>query len=399
MMANNEQSFKEFNSTFSKSMTQLCTSHLLANIKIPRFDAHRNVFEFIAEFESVTASLGDEQSLPLLSKAFPVGCYRPWYETKLKPIIDGGSTWAATKKIIIERFSATADQDRHLRRALEMKFDPDGHQKLLDFIEELAYSYSKSNRDGDSSNAMLVRFIKAAIPDSLHPILNNYAAFKDAKDEDMLKEAAKQYDLIKLAVPSRTTADGIKKELTDIVKDLMKDVRKEVEETRQCFKAALMVESKPLKDQQASIRPDDPYARPRSPYRGRSPDPREQYRPGTPTRNGHYRRQPSPARVDYYRRDYEPRRQDYYISDSKDHNGNYSRRSPSPRRSGQYNYSRYPSARSGETLVKLQNDSHGEDLSIAFDSKLYFDRFKKPPSACSHCGQMHWDRHCPRHLN
>lgn len=396
-MADNEQSFKEFNLTFSKSMSQLCTSHLLANIKIPRFDAYRNVFEFIAEFETVTASLGDEQSLPLLSKAFPIGCYRPWYETKLKPIIEGGSTWPAAKKIIIERFSATADQDRHLRRALEMKFDPDGPQKLLDFIEELAFSYSKSNRDGDSSNAMLVRLIKAAIPDSLHPILNNYAAFKDAKDEDMLKEAAKQYDLIKLAVPSKTTADDIKKELTAIVKDMMKDVRKEVEETRQCFKAALMVKSEPLKDQH-TIRSDDRYYRPRSPYRGRSPDRQDYYRPGTPPRNDQYRRQPSPARVDYYRRD-EPRRQDYYNSDSKDHNNNHVRRSPSPRRSGQYNYSRYPSTRAGEISVKPQSDSHQEDLSIAFDSKLYFDRFKKPPSACSHCGQMHWDRHCPRHLN
>lgn len=400
-MAGNDESFTAFNATFSKSISQLCSSQLLANVKIPRFDAYKNVFEFLAEFETATTSLDDEQALPLLSKAFPIGCYRPWYETKLAPVIKAGSTWVTVKKIIIERFSAIADQDRHLRKALNLKYDPDGSQKLMDFIEELGYSYTKANRGEGSSDEILVRFIKAAIPDSLHPILNNYASFKDAKNEEMLKDAAKQYDLIKVTSLSKSSTDDIKKELTAVVKDLVKDLRKEIEATRQNASAGLPTKPEVAKERSVSIRSEDRYQRPRSPFRERSPYRDDRYRPGTPPRDdrSRYRRPPSPARPEARYRDYSPRRQEGYQSNGRERNDGYARRSPSPYRSDQNNYSRYPSARSPDRHAKHSDGRRSPEMSIAFDSKLYFERFKKPPSACSHCGQMHWDRHCPRHLN
>lgn len=343
----------------SRSVDQLCNQMSLVNVKIPRYNSCSDVFEFIAEFETATIGLGDEQRHVLLNKAFPPGCHRPWYETELKPLIEKKSPWQNLKNQIINRFSATEDRDRHIARIRELKFDPDGRQNLLDFVEELLYSYKKAF-PSETSPDSCIRYVKAAMPQSVRSTLSVNPDFREATTEEKLKKSVQQYDVSRSTTTIAKPNDRlVSQELASLLKELMASVNKQGEATRSAIVAALQTNSNYHQERYNS----DRYERNKSPPRNNYPTRR------TPSPVYQRRRSPSP---NYYRqRNISPSKvYELKAESSKDYN--------QPIKDG-----------------KFQVGEHEE----AFSSKAYYARFGKPPTPCGNCNYWHWSRHCHNHLN
>ena len=110
----------------TRSIDQLFGQLSISNITVPRVDAYKDIFEFLNEFETVSATLSDEQQLRILVKAFPPGRLRAWFERELKPLIVTGSPWSTVKTKIISYYSDKEDRDRHFSRLQGLKFKPEG---------------------------------------------------------------------------------------------------------------------------------------------------------------------------------------------------------------------------------------------------------------------------------
>ena len=355
----------------SKSVDQLFNHLSIANINVPRFDATKDVFDFLAEFEATTSIINDDQRPKLLLKAFPFDRTKAWFECELKPAIIAGKSWDSIKKKIIQRFSDTEDRDRHFVKLREAKFNPDSGQRLLDYIEDLIYSYKKAHSSGYSEEACL-KFIKATIPQRLIPTLNLISDFRKATKLEDLISGVKQFD------SSYRNADmfssGQKLDNSEMHK-LLKELLKRSEAT-QSVVASLQVKF------------DEHKSSDRSKFTGNGSNEDSRYsrsreRPQSPSRwndqcaSGSYNR--SPDR--FWRRGSSPNRY-------RDRNGSPSRYGT--RSSLQYNRDRSPTPEYQHTARSNENK--------AFDDRVYYNKFGKPPHPCEDCGGLHWKRHCPIHL-
>lgn len=338
----------------TRSVDQLCNQMSLANIKIPRYDACSDVFDFITEFDTVTTALSDDQKVMLLNKSFPPGCYRSWFESELKPMIDKKRSWREVKNKIINRFSSTEDRDRHFTRLRELKFDLDGRQCLLDFVEDIIFSYKKAFPVDDGSDSC-IRYVKAALPQSLRSILSADPDFRNATNEDMLKKSAKQYDLTRSDRASSKVNDRLAtQELASLLKEMMIGIRKDNELTRNSVVAALQ-QTREYRSDSKNVRYE----------RGQSPS-HSNYRPRAMSPSYAGRRTPSPRR---------------YSTDNQDRR-----------------YVQTSDTSAGKDY-QLKESQNLEENVEAFDSKIYYARFGKPSSPCSRCNCWHWSRHCLDHLN
>lgn len=338
----------------SRSVDQLCNQMSINNIVVPRFNPYTDVFDFLSEFEVATTALSEGQKLTLLAKSFPQGHHREWYETELAPLVKGGAPWASVKKKVIERFSDTEDRDRHFLKLRELKYNPDSGHRLLDFVENIAYSYKKAYPTSLDEEAC-IRYIKAAIPASLRSTLAMISGYSEATNLGMLKKAIKQYD------SSRSNGSGPRMEgqtgnaeLVSLLKEMISSIKREGEVTRTAMAAAIKTTNEGL-------------------YRS------SQYGENRSARNS-----------------YSPRRQDYRGSPRSQSPSNRDARGFSPRRQNYTNQAaKEPESKgTGEQSTK-QIKSAGE----AFNSEAYFAKFGKPPNPCNECGFWHWNRHCINHLN
>ena len=128
----------------SRSVSQWYSQMSFAHVNIPKFDACSNVYDFLTEYEDATVTLTDEQKATVLNRAFPPGCHRSWYDNELKPLVKASKPWSEIKAAIVSRFSVQEERDRHLARLRELKFDPESHKMLLDFVDDMIYSYKKA---------------------------------------------------------------------------------------------------------------------------------------------------------------------------------------------------------------------------------------------------------------
>lgn len=307
-----------------------------------------------------TSVLTEEQKLLLLAKAFPSGRHHAWFEIELSPLIKDHATWADVRAKIIERFSDTEDRDRHFHRLRELKFKPEVGHRLLDFVEDMLYSYRKAFPN-ESSQESRVRYVKAAIPQSLKSSLNMNPEFRDAKDEETLKRTARHFDMSNggLGNPKPDNRPGTP-ELASILKDLVNGIRKEGEATR----AAIVAAFKPYNEERNRYQrqSDSQPTRPNSPRRS---DHRETYGPPR-GRSPDFRRPRSPSPNTYGRRDLPPARKPDCVPSTSN-------------------------MREDRQNGRITNEE-------AFSSGAYYQRFGKPPSPCSLCQQWHWSRHCLDHL-
>lgn len=339
----------------SRSVNQLCTHISLSNINVPRYSSSTDVFDFLAEFENITSTHSDEQRLVLLTKAFPPGKHRPWFESELLPLIKSQASWKDVKDKVIKRFSDTEDRDRHFIRLRELKYNPSSDQRLLDFVEELLYSYKKAF-PGELNPESRIRYIKAAIPSQLKPSLSMISEYQNAKTEEELKRGVKQYDVTRGGASDQRADNRIGiSELATVLKDMMSGIRSEGEATRKTIIAALNTEKPIYQPREHQYQRDT-----RSPRRQGYSSPNRNQRAYSPMNRDN---QPTSPRKYYNNHDNKPVMKPIDHEKEKDRPG-----SPRP----------------------------GEE---AFSSHVYFSRFGKPPTPCGECGYWHWNRHCIKNLN
>lgn len=336
----------------SKSVGDLCKQMSMANIKIPRLEPSTDVFDFLAEFEMATTTLSEDQKLALLAKAFPPGRYRAWYENDLLPRINATASWKIVRRHIIDRFSDTEDRDRHFMRLRELKFDQEDDKKLLDFVEDILFSYRKAFPDSTNAETM-IKFVKATIPASLKTTLNLIPDYSNAVTIEAFKKAVKQYDMsrggsAKLKAAKRSEA----LDMAPLMRAIASTILKEGEN------GAIVAA---LKSVEGTRRPSFSKEN-----RGYSPRRTEH------SNHGYSNRKPSP---------------------------NYRDARPSSPRAQQQqdSYNQYQKANVCNPAQPNADESDVQNC-MAFNSEEYFARFKKPPYPCP-CGGWHWERHCIKHLN
>lgn len=318
----------------TRSVDQLCNQMSLANMNIPKLASYDDIHEFLVEYELATTGLSNERQVQLLNRAFHQSRYRAWFETELKPLIKNNESWSTIKNKIVQRFSHKEERDRHFRRLREMKFKPD-EGKLLDYVEEMLYSYSKAYPN-DKDDESKLRYIKATLPSNVESQLLMDAEYRKCINADTLKAIARRYDERPESGSSslKNQANDMSKLLQELVISIKKQT-KDNEETRKAVVAAVQGHSS--------------YARSsRSPQRNPSSDHRSS-RDSTPSRNRYQTPSPRPVK-----------------RDSFDLN----------RRSSSNNEKQY-----------------------AFSSEMYWNQVGKPPRACRTCGFWHWDQHCQNNLD
>lgn len=371
----------------SRSMDSLRTQISITGLKIPRFDAFRNVFEFLAEYELITTGLEEKQKILLLAKAFPHGCHRAYYESNLAPLLDSLEPWSSVKGKIIKRFADSDGQNRHLLKLRELTYNPESSGSLLDYVEEMLYSYKKAY-SGDVAMNTAVPYVKASIPKELRLQLNMYTDYRNAKTEDELTEAVKRYDSIKHNVKKESANRDLTREVSDIIQGAIKEMRKEIAESQKGVVAA-------LKYQEQNYGQSD-----RRSYRSPQRDGRYMHnspaRPSSPRYNKYRSRSPQSHDYGYSGHQSSNRSQIGDDSEPKSYNG---RRSPSPRIHSSYNQSKNlgPSEPAGASN-DYPSTSKYNNADYIFDSERYLRQFGKPPRPCSFCSSWHWDKHCPFNL-
>lgn len=359
----------------SKSIDQLFSHLSISNIEVPRFDENRDVFEFIADFELATSMINDDQKSILLPKSFPKGRARVWFETELKPAIKRNSPWSSLKRLLIERFSDQEDKDRHFKKLKDAKYNVDSDQRLVDFTEDLVFSYQKAHGDKYDDEAC-IKFVKASIPPNIMSTLALIPEFKAAKTSKELIKASKLFDTNyrrSLAINNESKVNT--SELASLLKDLIKK-----SESTQAVVASLQEKYDEDKRQSRSSRTGrgspsiSPERRSWSPrrqvyWRDQHYRSKEMPRPSSPN----YTRNRSPER-------YEGRRM-----------------SPEPYRRDISRYDGYQST-SNEENKRSNRESAPIKPCQAFDDEVYYGRFSRPPNPCETCQGMHWNRHCPLNL-
>lgn len=368
----------------TRSVGSLCIS----NVNVPRFDLFSDVLDFIAEFERLTAGFSDEQCLILLSKAFPINCHRAWFETELAPLIKQPKPWAFVKEIVIRRFGDTDSKDRHFKKIRELRYDPESGKGLLDFVEEMLYSYSKAY-PGIEAQQSAVSYVKACLPMEVKFQLNFYGEFRAANNENTLKMIAKQYDQSRGYISKPGPSREMTREFTNALQEIVTSLKKEMSDTKQVCMAAIKQQNEQFSSS---------YSRPDRQNRGYQPkDEVQNNRPHSP-RNDNWvdRRTPPPGSL--YQYSYRGRSPQQNRVIPKGQPNSYPRyRSPSPRR-GNYNYLRNQADSQPEEDLDSADVIGERNIDKIFDCDKYIAKFSKPPTACD-CGCWHWRKHCPMNLN
>ena len=380
----------------TKSLSQLCNQVSFANIKVPRVDSFKDIFDFISEFESATSGLEDSQKVSIINRSFPAGCNRPWFETELEPLIKMGTNWSMIRKAIIRRFSTKEERDRHVFKLRELSYDPDGNQSLLDFVEEMIFSLKKALKNEDP--AVWISMVKASIPEKMRSTINLYPEFRDADTLEKLKQAAKHYDQTKATNPTIGPSREATRELASMFKEMVKSIQKDNEETRKAVVAAF--QSFERTDQERSFRPYRPTTPNRDTFRPASPrggyrDPRGE---SSSNMAGEFYKYPNSRTREhpYQDRGMSPQRSNQYSSSNRPQSPGQRGMSPNGKESSRFR----PVAGRPPTPGSHINDSQARrDQNEASDTERYYSQFKRPPNPCEQCQGAHWNRHCPYYLN
>lgn len=385
----------------SRSIGQLCSTFSLTNIKIPRFDSFKDVHDFVAEFEELTITMSDEQKLIVVSKAFPIGCHRTWFESNVSPLIKENKFWVDVKRTLIDRFSIEKSEDRDFVKLHSLKFDEESDKSLLSFVDDVLYYYRKAY--GPDHDIQAIRHIKANLPTRVTSSLSNYSEYREARTIEDLKKAAKLYDLSKGSIQHARISREATHELTQAIKEMITKLSSESKQTREAVAslAAFQARDKSTNSVQ-------------EPSRNASPS-REYYTKGRPLSPGLHQQQ-IPRYPEPYKRSVSPgySNNDYGWPKSPRRYGYNSPSGNIPRLSYQNQNTYRPQAyqnyeRPSSPQMPLQSPPYQEALKQksevqenAFNSNMYFARFGKPPTPCQQCNAWHWRNHCPfmmNHLN
>lgn len=329
----------------------------------------------IGEYEDGTIHLPLEWKTILLNRSSPQGFYRSFYENELKPMVKANKPWDDITKKIIDRFSLQGDRNRHIVRLKELTFDPNWNKALQEFVDDVIYTYKRAYpRETDPDACVL--FIKSYIPANLQSALSNNLAYIEARDIESLKKAVKHDDLGKITGQTDREDRQIRNEIASMLKELSVTFRKELESIRKDNESNKKDNANTRNAVMAAFRSfEQPNnfnrQRPHSPQSGRfkdrrSPSPHPQRLPP---------RSPSPPRFGPITGRYEP--------------------------SSNRSYEEKGELERGQPLKQQKGGGAYAPKCEIFNSTSYFERFGRPPSACSECNEnsFHWARHCYKHLN
>lgn len=363
-----------------------CSQAAINNIKVPKID-EGDVFTFLNDFEDATSLLEDCQRIKLLTRSFPSGRLRNWYNTEVSCL----NTWATVRSTIIKRFSYIEDRDHHLFRIKELKFEAKSGRKLYDFGDELYYSLSKALPE--SSEESKVRFLKTALPESLIPELALNPGYNQNTDHKLLLSAFRQYDKARVkksinSVIFKETVDDM--DTRAVTKAELLEMKNDLVETFKQLQASGLQHHQTMaaQDSDRSSR-NSIKLRPSSPYPPRSPSPR--HRDQSPGR--------SPYRQEYRTQQYQPSTSSALLSNHQSRSPNRQQRqqvsagSPKSTTTDEPNGSKVPDSTS-KTPHKVTGISNQ-----AFSEAKYYEKFGVPPRPCIFCKMSHWDRHCIENLN
>lgn len=374
----------------TKSVDLLCAQLSIMNIAVPRFDKYKDVFDFINEFETVTATLPSEHKVKLLVKAFPPGRLMSWYEHELKPLIEQSKPWLTLKDTIISRYSDTKDLDHHLLRLKRLRFDPNGQDKLVDYVEDVSYSFVRAFPSEDEASR--IRYIKAAMPIEIESPLAVISEYYYAKDYKELLRGVRRYDNLKKDKPPEVTPRGSvdNSQLVTLLTELVKEVKQT--RTPRGVVAAMPTHSRDSSPHERQSRRDNQRDYPqRNHQTPMSPD-RRAPRQATPPRRQEF--------VD--RNSYNDQVNNY--PDTKPYSHQYqayaNQRPSSPSRAVGYRGNSPVKAIAAPNEAGPSKEAHtqrGSNIK-AFNENEYYKKFGIPPYPCSECGYMHWARHCTIHL-
>lgn len=353
-MANDTSVFQEM----SKSVDQWCTQWSVTNAKVPTYDSCVDVYDFIGEYEDATTHLSDDQKIKLLNRAFPRNCHRSWYENEIKPIT--GGKWSEVKTKIIERFSTHGDVDRHMAKLKNLKYDQDGAKLLIDFVDDIVYSYKRAFKD-KFDVASCISFLKASLSPNMQANLSIYPEYREAASIEELKRAAKQYDNRKISGADNHSTNKANAEAASVVKELVESLKKQLDISRKDNEAMRKDHESTKKAVVAALESVSQARRPRSSDRRGSS---KEYRYYRSSSRGSSKASNSPSRLD--------------------NSGNYHNKGEGLKES-----SKAP-GRSHDA-----NNNGGVPKSVIFDSESYFAKFGVPPCPCRRCKTgWHWERHC-----
>ena len=401
----------------TRSLDQLCAQMSFSHVSVPRVDAYRDIFEFINEFETVSATLSDEQQLKLLIKAFPPGRLRIWYDEKLKPIISSGTTWSNVKNKIIERYSDSEDSERYFAKLHDLRFKENTDAKLYDFVEELLFVFSKAFSKVTDDD-MKIKYVKSILPAKVVNFLSQNDDYVKPRDLSTFLKAIRRYDKSRITDScSSSDADRLKtSDLVSLIKDLVK------QETDKKVKLVAAMQSGP---RESSLDRTQERGRNSSRWTPNESSNRQdlqtyrENRPYSPSNNyRHGNRSPRERSVDRkFNYDYQngsntpSGRTNYDRSRQGNYSGNRSTRSGSPypyrsRTSPSPNW-RDKSSNQLQSYRDTTHQSRGSGYrpggsptqQRAFSDSHYYSKHKMPPSPCPNCQCMHWARHCPDNLN
>lgn len=214
----------------------------------------------------------------------------------------------------------------------------------------MLFSYRKVFPDTSDDEAP-VRYIKAALPQSLKAQLYLNNEFRDAKNEKELRHAASLYDKMR-TVDKSTNSNRINdKDLVILFKEVLTGIRQDNENSCKAIVAAIHERDKSSKIVEQRTDNNE---------RGRSPARFVRQDTSQRTRSPHfYRRSPSPRRV---------------IHQAKEENR---------------------IAEAGQANTRKETPGNEQ----AFNTEEYYAKFGRPLRTCTHCAYWHWDRHCPKNLN
>lgn len=141
-----------------------------------------------------------------------------------------------------------------------------------------------------------------------------YSDFREAKDEDTLKRALKQYDLSKGVIQKASNSREITREITSMIQEALKGLKKQMEDSQKAVVAALQVQDGRFERKQTyqrNVSPGRDTYRPRSPGCGQQGESnghlfRQNYQSNARGSyfDGPNRRSPSPAKHVAFNREY-----------------------------------------------------------------------------------------------
>lgn len=344
------------NETISRSdetITKLCETinqgqqiTAISGLTIPEFGGlpGEDVGEFLNKFKTATFTLSDELKCIALRKAF-TNPARIWAKDSLKHLITAGD-WKAAKKAIQDRFQAADYQERYLEKLTNMRYDPKVIT-LRSYIETYAACYKKAHKT--ATDKEIIESLAQNLPNNIKHTLNLVSeTWRNMTALESLYPLIKRVEQTILPYAPVEQEPTEKLDVTTMSK-LLKQMQEEFK--KDCldkFKAEVKANNE---EAIAAI--------------------------------GRFQYQNQSTNQVYPRNNYYGNRGNRRDSTQMDNNNqNQQRRPPQPGANNQ----------SGSDQI---NRSDGMRPSIQSLQAAYEQKYGVPPGPCRHCGQKHFNRHCP----